>query len=149
MTPLLSTRHPWQVRFGERPLPPALPGDYDVVRVSVGLGMAAIDTMIDSGEQVGPLLCCMDHRMLLVPVATATAHRWGAAHSKCGAGPALRCEVHGVWATCRSRIWVIPPGPLAYATTDPDALHDRLSLTRARMRNSSCRHHAAREACHV
>lgn len=152
MTPLLSTRHPWHVRFGESPPPAALPRDYDIVRVSVGLGVAAIDTMIDSGDRVGPLLCCMDHRMLLVPVQPGTAHRWGASHSECSAGSALWCRAYGARSACRSRLWLVPLEAPESATTEPDVLHDRLSLMRARMRDISRQPQAAlrdREACHV
>lgn len=134
--PLLSTRHPWQLRFGETPLPPALPPDIDVVRVSMGLGVAAIDAMIDSGDQVGPLLYCLTHVRLLVPVESGTAELWSAAHSECSTGASLECTAHGHRPVCHARFWVAPPDPLGRPTTDPAAFHDRLSLVRSQMRTA-------------
>ncbi|WP_405893459.1 hypothetical protein OG612_29500 [Streptomyces sp. NBC_01527] len=149
--PLLSTRHPWQLRFGETPLPPTLPPDIDIVRVGMGLGMAAIDAMIDSAHRVGPLLCCITHRMLLVPVASGTADLWGAAHSVCSTGSTLHCVMHGYQSICHNRLWVTPPESLAYPTTDPGMFHDRLSLMRARMRTAARQPLSVRtrEVCHV
>lgn len=152
MTPLLSTRHPWRLHFGETPLPPMLPRTTDTVRVSMGLGMATLDTMLDSGHRVGPLLCCITHRSLLVPVVSGTAHLWGAAHSVCDAGPSLQCSPQGApQSSSHSRFWAVPPDPVAHPTTDAAVLHDSLSLMRARMRDvarqlSGLR---AREICHV
>ncbi|UFQ99779.1 hypothetical protein KBP30_00340 [Streptomyces sp. Go40/10] len=151
MTSLLHTRHLWQLGFAEMPRPLALPRDYDVVRVGRGLGLAAIEMMIDQGHRVGPLLCCIEHRTLLVPVRAGTAHWWGAPHSDCGAGPAQRCKTYGGWAACRNRLWMLPAGPLAAVTTEPGALHHHLSQMRARMRDVPGQLQAAgaREACHV
>jgi hypothetical protein len=152
MTPLLRTRHTWQVCFGEMPLPSTLPRDFDVVRVSMGLGMAAIEAMIDSCQPVGPLLCCNAHQGLLVPVESGTADVWGASHSQCGAGRMLRCETPRSLRACHNRIWVTPPEPLASVITEARVLHDYLSLTRSLMRHASRLQpgevHAG-EACHV
>lgn len=150
MTPLLTTRHQWLIGFGETP-PSELPGDFDVVRVGTGLGMCAIDTMIDTGHRVGPLLCCIAHRLLLIPVESGTADRWRAAHSASSRGPALRCGTHGYQPICRNRIWLTPPRPLAASTTTPAVLHDTLSLMRARMRGAARQpfRMRAREAAHV
>lgn len=134
MTPLLSTRHSWRLHFSETP-PPALPHDYDVVRVSMGLGMSAIDHLVETGAAVGPLLCCLAHRILFVPVEFGTAALWGAAHSVCDTGPSLRCSRLDAQSVCHHRFWVAPPEPRAHSTTDPGTLHDRLSLVRAQMRN--------------
>ncbi|CAM5502316.1 MULTISPECIES: hypothetical protein [Streptomyces] len=151
MTPLLSTRHLWQLGFAEIPRPLALPRDYDVVRVGMGLGLTAIEMMIDQGHHVGPLLCCIQHHKLLVPVRAGTAHWWGAPHSDCGRGPAQRCETCGGLAACRSRLWMLPAGPLAAATTEPGALHHHLSQMRSRLRDVSSQPQGARvrETCHV
>lgn len=151
MTPLLSTRHPWRLQFGEVPPPFTLPPDLDVVRVSMGLGMAALDEMIDCGNQVGPLLCCMTHRRLLVPVSSGTADVWRAAHSTCEPGPSLRCSPQGPQSLCHHRFWAAPPVSLAYPTTDAVVLHDSFSLMRARMRNVAQQPMGlrTREMCHV
>jgi hypothetical protein len=150
MTPLLTTRHHWRVGFGSTP-PPELPGDFDVVRVGTGLGMCAIDTMIDTGDRVGPLLYCTAHRLLLIPVEAGTADRWCAAHSACSSGSALRCGRQGYQSLCRSRIWLTPPEPLLASTTAPAVLHDTLSLMRARMRGAARQpfRMRARGVCHL
>ncbi|GAA1213835.1 hypothetical protein [Streptomyces rhizosphaericus] len=135
MTPLLSTRHPWRLQFGEAPTPFTLPLEFDVVRVSIGLGMAALDEMIDCGDRVGSLLCCMTHRQLLVPVPSGTAYVWRAAHSTCEPGPSLWCSAEGPQSVCYHSFWFAPPESLTHPTTDAVILHHRLSLVRARMRN--------------
>lgn len=54
MVPLLSSRHCWLVSGSQTPLPDLVPRQMDIVRLSWGLGMAAIDAMIDEGRPVGP-----------------------------------------------------------------------------------------------
>ncbi|MFD6967880.1 hypothetical protein [Streptomyces sp. NPDC059949] len=147
MPPLLSTRHPWRLQFGEAPTPFPLPRAIDCVRVGMGLGMAAVDEMIDFGHPVGPLLCCMTHRLLLVPVPSGTADVWRAAHSQCERGPSLRCSSEAPNSSCHHRYWIAPPTALTHPTTDPAVLHHRLSLMRARMRNAS--HQPTGLMCHV
>ncbi|MFF5019481.1 hypothetical protein [Streptomyces sp. NPDC001165] len=150
MTPLLSTRHSWRLHFGETPPPPILPRTIDAVRVSMGLGMAALDTMIDSGYQVGPLLCCLTHRMLLIPVRPGTADLWAASHSSSSNGPALQSITQGYQSPCRNRLWITAPEPLTAPTTAPAALHDSLSLMRARIRRKcGPLGPRGREVCHV
>lgn len=150
MTPLLSTRHPWHVGLGDRSIPPALSGDYDVVRVNMGLGLPAIETMVDTGRRVGPVLYCVSHQILIVPVSSGTAYTWGAAHSTCSRGQNLECVAQGYQSRC-SRVWLTLPAPDAASITAPAALHDALSVTRARLQTtgrqpfSMCR----REVCHV
>ncbi|OEJ22117.1 hypothetical protein AR457_40245 [Streptomyces agglomeratus] len=151
MTPLLSTSHPWQLHLSETPPPATLPRDFDVVHVGMGLGMSALDTMIGK-QTVGPLLCCITHRMLLIPVGPGTADLWGAAHSACTRGTRLTCIARGYQRPCNARFWFAPPNPLAAAITAPAELHDSLSLTRAHMQRPAP--HApfstqAREVCHV
>ncbi|MGW0538040.1 hypothetical protein [Streptomyces sp. NPDC003032] len=135
MTALQSTRHSWRLHLSEVPLPAMLPREVDVVRVSMGLGMVALDAMIDDGHQVGPLLCCITHRRLLVPVKSGIASLWSAPHSVCDMGRSLQCAAYGPQVVCQGRFWVIPPEPRAYPTTDPWVLHHCLCLARAQMRN--------------
>lgn len=146
MTPLI-TRHAWRIQFGEAPLPPRLPNDFDIVRVGVGLGMASVDSMVDASREVGPLLFCLTHQVLLIPVGSGTADRWGAPHSVCSRGRTLQCLTKGYQSPCRARFWVCGPEPTAAAVTESAALHESLSQTRARMRrvNGTRR----REVCHV
>lgn len=146
MTPLI-TRHAWQIQFGEAPLPPRLPRDFDIVRVGVGLGMASVDLMVDQSREVGPLLCCLTHQVLLIPVGSGTADRWGAPHSVCSSGRSLQCPTKGYQLPCRARFWASVPEPTAAAVTESAALHESLSQTRAGMRRV-CRARR-REVCHV
>ncbi|MFI1700379.1 hypothetical protein ACH419_30960 [Streptomyces bobili] len=128
-----------------------MPRALDVVRVSMGLGMAALDEMIDGGNRVGPLLCCMTHRRLFVPVAAGTADVWGASHSVCEPGPSLRCSPQEPQPFYHHRFWVAPTESLTYPTTDAVVLHESLSLTRARMRKVTRQPMAirTRDVCHV
>lgn len=147
MTSLLTTRHPWRIQFGETPLPPTLLSDFDVVRVSMGLGMASIDTMIDTSRQVGPLLCCLTHRVLLVPVGSGTADWWAAPHSACSSGSALQCVTRGYQSSCRARFWVSVPWPSTASATEAAAFHESLTQMRALMRRVCGTR--GREVCHV
>ncbi|MDQ0765597.1 hypothetical protein [Streptomyces canus] len=147
MIPLLTTRHTWQIQSGETPLPPTLPSDFDVVRVSMGLGMASIDTMLDASREVGPLLCCITHRVLLVPVESGTADRWLPPLSACSSGPSFQCLTRGYQPPCRARFWLSVPEPTAAAVTEPAGLHESLSQTRARMRRVCGTR--GREVCHA
>ncbi|MFF4755278.1 hypothetical protein ACWD5R_41015 [Streptomyces sp. NPDC002514] len=151
MTALLSSRHTWRLHLSEAPLPAMLSRETDVVHVGMGLGMAALDAMIDAGKRVGPLLCCIAHRQLRVPVESGTADLWWAPHSVCEAGQSLRCSEYGARSGCQNRFWVIPPEPRACPTTDPGILHDRLSLVRAQLRDADRYPMGlrAQEMCHV
>ncbi|MFF3356746.1 hypothetical protein ACFYWN_29810 [Streptomyces sp. NPDC002917] len=99
--------------------------------------MSAIDTMIDEGQAVGPLLCCAAHRLLFIPVVSGTADLWGAAHSACSNGRRWQCLAHEEYQPCRERFWVAPPQPWSSSTTPHVVLHHTLSLTRARMRSTA------------
>jgi hypothetical protein len=105
--------------------------------------------MIDSSERIGPLLCCIEYHRMLGNALACAAHRWGASHSECGAGPAQRCE--GAYAGCRGRLWMLPAEHLAAATTEQGVLHHHLSQKGARMRDVSSQSQGTRvrEACHV
>lgn len=138
MMPLLSSRHCWRVVGSESPLPDLVPRQVDIVRLSWGLGMAALDGMIDNGMPVGPLLCCTTHQRLLVPVAAGTASWWRAPHSEvqCGQGRLLQCSTQGPEGVCHGRrFWLLPPEPRVYATTDPQGLYDLLGRARTHLRH--------------
>ncbi|MCL3999239.1 hypothetical protein [Streptomyces lavenduligriseus] len=151
MTPPLSTRYQWQLGFAEIPRPLALPRDHDVVRVGMVPGLPAIEQMIDEGHRVGPLLCCIEHCRLLVPVRTGTSHWWWAPQTDCVHGSVRQCSTDGGFAGCHGRLWMLPDRRLAAATTEPETLHDYLSQMRSRLRDVSGRPQAAgvREACHA
>lgn len=138
MMPLLSSRHCWRVIGSESPLPDLVPRQVDIVRLSWGLGMAALDVMIDNGKPVGPLLCCTTHQRLLVPVTDGTVSWWRAPHSEfhCGRGRLLQCSTQGPEGVCQGRrFWLVPPEPRVYATTDPQGLYDLLGQARTHLRH--------------
>ncbi|WP_327357728.1 hypothetical protein [Streptomyces sp. NBC_01304] len=112
--------------------------------------MAAIEDMIDTSDQVGPLLCCSLHLCLIVPVKGGTADVWKAAHSECEAGPAPRCTTQHLDSRCPNRFWATPSAEVASDLTDAAALHHRLSLMRTRMRDADRHSLGARagELCH-
>lgn len=141
MTPLLSPRHTWRLSLGEAP--PPLPRQIDVVRVGIGLGWLAVDKLRDLGKQLGPLCIAGSNLFLLVPAGTADW--WHAPHSVCERGPWRRwAQQDGV--ARHHLVWVLSPE--AASVTDPEALYERLSLVRSRMRTAAdCRQ--VREECHV
>ncbi|MFC4507877.1 MULTISPECIES: hypothetical protein [Streptomyces] len=96
--------------------------------------MASIDAMLDASREVGPLLCCITHRVLVIPIGSGTADRWQAPHSACSSGPAFQCLTSGYQPLCRARFWLSVPEPTAAAVTERACLHESLSQTRARMR---------------
>lgn len=129
ITPLLSTSFPRQLSFGETVLPFAPPCDFDAARVSMGLGMATIDTVIDSGDSVGPLQCCITQ-------LSGGVRLWGAASdSVYDAGSILQGGTHEFRSQYHYRFRASRPEPSAYSTAEPGAFHDGLSLTGARKRD--------------
>ncbi|MEU5662115.1 hypothetical protein [Streptomyces longwoodensis] len=127
----LRSRYLWQIALGQQP-PAELPSDLASVRVGLALGLPTIDTLVEDGTDVGPVKYCLDHHQLVVPVEAETVHRWRAPHSDCV--PAARfwnCGVGG-YRGC-SGLWVNRPSTNGTAVTPAGALHDALSLTRARL----------------
>lgn len=136
MTPLSSTSQLWLFHFAEWPRPVVLPHDFDVVRTGMGVGVPAIEALREQEAAVGPVLCCMAHRMLLIPVAATTADWWHAPHSLCRRGGQWVCadfEEQPLYTTCAARFWIVPAQG-RYATTAHADLHHSLSLTRSRLR---------------
>lgn len=136
---LQASRQPWLLSLGEQPRPAGLPGVFDVVRTSAGIGMAAVDDLRDQGEHVGPILCCPDHRVLLIPVEAGTAAIWQAPHSVCQPLGQWSCESehepHRASSRCSGRFWMYAPGAPA-STATPAALHHSLSVVRSRIRSA-------------
>ncbi|MEU6405299.1 hypothetical protein [Streptomyces sp. NPDC046985] len=125
----LSSRHSWILAFGEAPA--ALPSAHDTVRVSLALGLSAIDGLVTDEAGVGSVKCCLVHSQLLVPVESGTAIRWHAPHSVCVSGTP-RCAAEG-YRRCLA-LWMTPPRRGTDPLTAADALHEALSRTRSRMR---------------
>ncbi|MCZ0984443.1 hypothetical protein O1L60_47665 [Streptomyces diastatochromogenes] len=109
----------------------------------MALGLPAIDALVADGAEVGPVKYCLTHHRLLVPVEAGAVHRWKAAHSDCvPAAGAWRCDTGG-YLGCTG-LWVTGPDTCWNRVTPADALHEALSLTRARLRAPHPRH---REMC--
>lgn len=141
-SPLLSRLRLWDVRLDERPHPDVLPSAFDVVRVGAGVGKPAVDAL-NAGE-AGPVMVCTRHQLLFIPVPPGTADWWRAAHSQCRPGRQWLCmdPEDPQWSPvrCGPRLWLVP-GRDCGATTVPEALHESLSRTRARLRTPTVRPH--------
>ncbi|MFJ4003872.1 hypothetical protein ACIPWL_10490 [Streptomyces sp. NPDC090023] len=131
----LRSDHLWHIALGEQP-PAGLPSDLASVRIGMALGLPAIDSLVGDGTDVGPVRYCLDHRQLVVPVEADTVHRWRAAHSDCVPEAWIRGCGAGGYRGCTG-LWVTRPGSERAAVTPAGALHDALSLTRARLRTAS------------
>ncbi|KOV48750.1 hypothetical protein [Streptomyces sp. H036] len=135
----LRSDHLWHIALGEQP-PAGLPSDLASVRMGMALGLPAIDSLVGDGTDVGPVRYCLDHRQLAVPVEADTVHRWRAAHSDCVPAARIRGCGAGGYRGCTG-LWVTRPGSERAAVTPAGALHDALSLTRARLRTASGTRH--------
>ncbi|WP_311772324.1 hypothetical protein [Streptomyces candidus] len=103
--------------------------------MGLGLGLPSIDALVADGTGVGPLMYCLGHQRLLVPVEAGTFHRWRAAHSDCVPSARTgRCVSDGYSGRSCMGLWVTRPEALAVSTTPAAALHEALSRTRDRMR---------------
>ncbi len=129
------SRYPWHVqrgatRAGDVSL---LVPERDSVETSTALGMTALERLLEEPSPVGPVLECLAHTRVLIPVPTGTAVWWTAAHSTCrrgmwqcsGAPYAPRCVLQ--WRA---------PGP-GTVVTEPRRLHDLLSECRSQLRQSA------------
>ncbi|MER5984192.1 hypothetical protein [Streptomyces sp. NPDC001787] len=130
----LRSDHLWHIALGEQP-PMGLPSDLASVRVGLALGLPALDALVGEGTGVGPVKYCLAHRQLVVPVEAETVHRWRAAHSDCVPAAGSRSCGAGGYRGCMG-LWVTRPGPVRNAVTPAGALHEALSLTRARLRTA-------------
>ncbi len=136
---ILTTRHPWQVQCVETPRPRAWGSRaVDVVRTGLRVGMHALEELRVHAHPVGPVLCCLSHGLLLIPVPAGTIDWWAAAHSDCRPGTGnWRCSDHlddPVGNPCQGlRFWLVPH-ETGHATTAPVPLHSGLSSSRALLR---------------
>ncbi|RSO07035.1 hypothetical protein DMH18_26750 [Streptomyces sp. WAC 06783] len=81
--------------------------------------MQALEDLLAHRHRVGPVLCCLTHRTVLVPVPAQTADRWHAPQSVCS--PLMHCASAPVGSGCR-RVW-LDPGHGSGPVTDSRALH--------------------------
>ncbi|WP_051779866.1 hypothetical protein [Streptomyces sp. NRRL S-241] len=139
----LRSDHLWNITLGEQP-PMGLPSDLASVRVGLALGLPAIDALVGDGTGVGPVKYCLAHRQLVVLVEAETVHRWGAAHSDCVPAAGSRSCGAGGYRGCMG-LWVTRPGPARTVVTPAGALHEALSLTRARLRMAPGTHYSRRQ----
>ncbi len=140
----LRSDHLWRIAVAEQP-PSSLPADHASVQVGLALGLPAIDTLVADGTNVGPVKYCLTHHRLVVPVEADTVHRWRAAHSDCVPAARSRNCAAGGYRGCNG-VWVTRPSTDRAAVTPADALHEALSLARARLRKAPGPHPRFHEA---
>lgn len=130
--PLLSptqTELSWRIQFAARPLPPL--GAVDVVQAGLRVGLRAVEGVREQGLRAGPVLCCLVHSLVHIPVEADTAYRWHIPQTLCRAG-AWECSTDkqgSRYSRCVGA-WLLPVGD-QYVSTDSDALFHRLSMTRS------------------
>lgn len=126
---LMQAELPWRIQLTSRPLPQL--GPVDVVQAGLGVGLRAVEGVRKAGWPVGPILCCISHSWIHIPVELDTKHWWHAPQTVCRDGvwecsidrpttPYLRC----------SGVWLFPPDAQHVCTDVPALLH-WLSLTRS------------------
>lgn len=140
--PLLSpaqTELSWRIQFAARPLPPL--GAVDVVQAGLRVGLRAVEGVREQGLHTGPVLCCLVHSLVHIPVEADTAYRWHAPQTLCRPG-AWECSTdkqRSRYSSCAG-VWLLPADK-NHGSTDSDALFHRLSMTRsAGARNWGVRH---------
>ncbi|GGV50538.1 hypothetical protein GCM10010245_79640 [Streptomyces spectabilis] len=143
--PALVTPPGTQLRFDD-PLPAALRhGPVDVVRVSMGVGIPALNAMLRQGQGM-PVLCCPAHHVMHVPVPAGTASAWRAPHSVCLPGTQWGCADlrYGPPQPYDARVLVLParpagdaPAPAGSGVASPEQLFHALSLTRSALRQGT------------
>lgn len=136
--PELPQVHLWDVRLREEPHPDVLPDAFDLVRVGMAAGKPALDAL--DAREVGPVLCCMAHHVLLIAVPAGTVVGWRAPQTKCRPSRQRACADPGelqLATRCADRLWMVPAG--GGPTTDPDALQESLGRTRDRLRTRPVR----------
>ncbi|MEU2354452.1 hypothetical protein ABZ599_16040 [Streptomyces misionensis] len=139
----LRSNHLWRIAVDEQPHS-GLPTDFASVQVGMALGLPTVDALVADGTNVGPVKYCLTHHQLVVPVEADAVHRWRAAHSACvPAAQSRGCGAAG-YSGCTS-LWVTRPESDDAAVTPADALHEALSLTRARLRTAPGSHYPHRQ----
>lgn len=123
------TELPWCFQFAGRPQP--LASAVDVVEAGLTVGLRAIERVREWGLPAGPVLCCVKHSMMHIPVEPDTVYRWHAPQTVCRTGVWV-CSTDKPWSpysTCLG-VWLLPPdGEQEY--TESAALLHGLSVTRS------------------
>jgi len=127
------TTYAWWHQLDEQPHPDPLPGrEWAALSVRPMLGLAALEVLIAAGVDVGPVLVCMQHRWLHIPVEPEAVRSF--LGERLGVkGRCLSCAYDGQRLQrggCRPfRLWLLPQDPTVL--TDFRALAERLDAMRA------------------
>jgi hypothetical protein len=127
----LQTELPWKVQLVEAPTPPPLLGSpIDVVQTGMRVGLRALEEVRGQARAVGPVLVCVSHLLMHIPVEPGTVDRWHAPQTLCRPGT-LSCSASvGPTRSACFRIWLIPhEGVRPY--TDSTELRHRITLARS------------------
>ncbi|GCD41779.1 hypothetical protein [Streptomyces paromomycinus] len=125
-----TTTLPWFVRFDDRAAAAHRTPEFPPATVQLGLriGLQAVEDLLAVHHRVGPVLCCLVHHQVLVPVPAQAADRWHAPQSVCS--PLMHCATASAGSRCH-RLW-LDPGRGSSTTTDSRALHDAYLARRGR-----------------
>ena len=129
---LTARRHtelPWCLQFAGHPTP--LASAVDVVEAGLAVGLRAIERIREWGLPAGPVLCCVKHSLMHIPVEPDTVYRWNAPQTTCRTGVWV-CSADKQWSmysTCLG-VWLLPPDS-EQDYTDSAALLHGLSVTRS------------------
>ncbi|MDX6349383.1 MAG: hypothetical protein QOF84_4173 [Streptomyces sp.] len=136
--PAALTELPWNVQLVGDPPPKRLVAKrVDVVQAGMPVGLRALEAVRGTPHPVGPVLYCVTHLLVHIPVERDTAHRWHAPQTLCRPDT-FACSLPGLgWSRheCR-RIWLMPHDS-AYAATDSRGLHHQVALARSASRKST------------
>jgi len=101
----------WRVRPGEYPRPPALSREHqwDGLSLGHGLGLAAFESMLLHGRQVGPVMSCTIHQVVHVPVTPWDGRRLGKGLAVRPFDLSCLRESFRPYNECPGRMWLLPP----------------------------------------
>ena len=107
--PAFASAATWRIQPGDEPRPPAVTGGrtWDAVTVSEGVGRAALDVMLAEGRRVGPVVLCVCHRSVYIPVASRSAQALTARFDVRSADLSCPSPPHR-YAGCSGRLWLLP-----------------------------------------
>jgi hypothetical protein len=106
-------------------------GTVDVVEAGLLVGLRAVERVRAWGLPMGPVLCCIKHSLIHIPVGPDTAYRWHAPQTMCRAAMWV-CSIDkqaSAYSTCLG-VWLVPPDA-KHTCTDSAALLHELSVTRS------------------
>lgn len=129
LTARRQTELPWRLQFAARPAP--LSGAVDVVESGLTVGLRAMERVRGWGLPAGPVLCCITHSLMHIPVEPDTVYRWYAPQTICRTGIWMcsTAQQRSAYSRCLG-VWLFPPdGEQEY--TDSSALLHGISVTRS------------------